>query len=185
LGGAQRLAGYRRALAEAGIPFDDALVFPGAYGAASGRERAATLLDRVTSDDGGYPLPTALFCANDDIAAGSMEVFASRGVRVPDDISVAGFDDLLTARMTTPALTTVRQPFAQLSERAVELLLTQIGDGVLFTPGTIQQSDTTDEPGSPPLGDDTSASPAHGPHTEVFGVELVVRGSVGPPRVFD
>ncbi len=181
LGAAQRIAGYRRALADAHIPLDESLVFPGAYGASSGRERASQLLVGVSATK---QLPTALFCANDDIAAGSMEVFARHGVRVPEDISVAGFDDILTARMTAPALTTVRQPFLGMGARAVDMLLTQIQDGILFTPEGLVGAEGADTVSpSSSFREEDGGAPAHGPHTEVFPVELRVRGSVAPPPV--
>jgi LacI family transcriptional regulator len=160
LAGAQcRLDGYRRALAEAGISFDDRLVIFGDFNVASGRERMATVLDTGLFD----PLPTAIFCANDAIAYGCMEVLNSRGLRVPQDISIAGFDDALTARMTVPPLTTVRQPFREMGRRAVELLLPQIESKTTPSPETLS-------PQTPDLSKD------------IFPLELVIRGSVGPPR---
>lgn len=150
-----RLAGYRRALDEAGIPADDSLILPGHFNSESGKQRMTALLERP--DPGAHSLPTAVFCASDTIACGCIEALGERGLRVPDDISIAGFDDTLTARMTIPPLTTVRQPFRRMGRRAVELLLAQI----------------CGEPGAEPGGD--------APRTEIFEAELVVRGSVGPP----
>lgn len=143
-----RLAGYRRALLEADLPTDELLVCPGYFTLGSGRYAMAALLEQSA------PKATAVFCANDAMAYGAMETLAARGLRVPEDFSVAGFDDLLLAQMTTPHLTTVRQPFRAMGHRAVELLLPQIGF--------------------------VSAPEALSP--ELFPVELVVRGSAGPPR---
>ena len=143
----QRIAGYRRALAEADIACDDRLIVPGEYSMSSGRAQMNELLEERRFE----ALPTAVFCASDAIAYGCMEVLASHGLRVPDDISVAGFDDALLARMTTPPLTTMRQPFRQMGSRAVELLLSQ-GEAALESPGT-----------------------------QLFPVEIVIRQSVGPP----
>ena len=163
--GAQcRLNGYVRALTEAGIAFDDTQVISGEFTVESGRERMATVLDSRQFD----PLPTAIFCANDAIAYGCMEVLNSRGLRVPQNISIAGFDDALTARMTVPSLTTVRQPFREMGRRAVELLLPQI------------ESKTTPSPdGLSPQALDISQPD---PSQDVFALELVIRGSVGPPH---
>jgi LacI family transcriptional regulator len=145
-----RLAGYRRALTEAGIATCDDLILPGHFTEHSGRTRAADLLSRDRS-----ALPTAIFCASDAIAAGCMEVLSGAGLRIPDDISIVGFDDVLTARMTTPPLTTVRQPFRQMGHRAVGLLLAQIR---------------------------AEASEESLPPEVLFPLELVVRASVGKPR---
>lgn len=74
----------------------------------------------------GRPLPHAIFCASDRVAIGCLEVLSECGIRVPDDVSVAGFDDSLAARTTVPQLTTVRQPLRDMGARAVEVLLQQI-----------------------------------------------------------
>jgi LacI family transcriptional regulator len=153
-----RVAGYRRALEEAGIPFDEALVLPGDYNTYAGRECMKTLLEKGGVDT----LPTAIFCASDAIAYGCMEILAKYGLRVPDDISVAGFDDTLTARMTSPPLTTVRQPFRMMGRRAVERLLSAIRE----------------EDAAEAADGDASAAV---PQVEVLPVELVVRASVAPP----
>lgn len=145
-----RLAGYRRALSEAGITPDESLVRPGWFTIDTGRQCMADLLDRPG------PPPTAVFCANDATAYGAMETLAARGLRVPEDISVAGFDDLMLAQMTTPHLTTVHQPFQEMARRAVELLLHQIQPG-----------------------EDDAPAP---PDTEFFDAELTIRASVAPPH---
>jgi LacI family transcriptional regulator len=164
LGAQQRYAGYRLAVQEAGLPFDEKLAVPGSYSVFSGRQRMAELLDRHPDE----PLPTAIFCANDAIAYGCMESLEMFGLRIPEDISVAGFDDSLIARMTRPALTSARQPFRLMGRRAVEALLE-----------LIQGSE-----GQPDCESDASSSEkvsASKPRTELFPVELIVRESVGPP----
>ncbi len=172
IGAQRRVAGYRRALEEAGIPFDPAMVVPGSFTTASGRERIRELLDRRTID----PFPTAIFCANDSIAYGCMEELAKRGIQVPQDVSVAGFDDLMTARMTNPPLTTMRQPFREMGHRAVDLLLLQIKKD---TEKANSQTEVSKEDGRP--ADAAPSTSAAEPHVELFDTELVVRKSVGPP----
>lgn len=81
----------------------------------SGLEAAGALLDRPDR-------PTAIFCANDDSAAGALAAAAQRGIRVPEQLSVAGFDDSATARLTWPRLTTIRQPLAAMTLGAVRYL---------------------------------------------------------------
>jgi LacI family transcriptional regulator len=164
LGVRRRIAGYRRAIEEAGLRFDEERVVPGNFSAWSGRQRAAQLL----AEAGDRPLPTAIFCASDAIAYGCMEVLADAGVRVPADVSVAGFDDTLTARMTRPLLTTVRQPFRDMGRCAVETLLSLIGD--------------TEEGTAHAAPDGHPEPPTEACRTQIFPAELVVRESVAPPR---
>jgi LacI family transcriptional regulator len=166
-GARARLAGYRRALEEADIPYDSSLVLPGAFWTGSGRERMNGLL----ATRGGEPLPTAAFCASDAIATGCMEALTAHGLRVPDDMSIVGFDNTLNARMTTPPLTTMRQPFREMGHRAVELLLWQLAPDV-----SSKEAEIGEQPAAPeaaPVGSTV--------HSEVFEVELILRGSAGPP----
>lgn len=122
IGPQRRLAGYKRALTEAKLPLDDTYVVECAFNTISGRTRMREWLDKHS----GKSLPHAVFCASDGIAIGCLETLAAAGLRVPHDISVAGFDDSLAARMTMPQLTTVRQPLRAMGIRAVELLLERI-----------------------------------------------------------
>jgi LacI family transcriptional regulator len=174
----ERLAGYHRALAEADLPFDPSLVVPGHYSASSGAERTRRMLAEGWFD----PLPTAIFCGNDAIASGCMEVLAANGIRCPDDISIVGFDDTMSARMTTPALTTVRQPFRRLGRRAVSSLLELIGSEILDDGDAAETFAARDAQTPTDRGADAADAPeAPWRHHEVFGVELVIRASVGAP----
>lgn len=74
------------------------------------------------------PLPTALFCCNDDMALSAMEIFRSENIRVPEDISVTGFDDVMPGSLVKPALTTVRVPIYAMAKKAVESVLEMMGD---------------------------------------------------------
>jgi LacI family transcriptional regulator len=150
LGAERRIDGYRRALAEAGIPFDRSLLLDAQYTTPAGIEALRAWLARSR----GAQLPEAIFGANDAIAMGCIEVLAEAGIRVPDDVSVAGFDDTLGARTTVPQLTTVRQPLRAMGVKAVELLLEQIGQSGV-------------------------RGAAKAPY--VFPTELVIRASVGAP----
>jgi LacI family transcriptional regulator len=111
-----RLAGYRTALIQAGLPVDDELVRGGDYGV-DGGFRAASLLLRL--DDP----PTAVFATSDDTAIGVLRAAREHGVRVPEDLSVVGFDDQPVAAWLDPALTTVRQPLDEMGDAAVALAL--------------------------------------------------------------
>lgn len=73
-------------------------------------------------------LPTALFCCNDDMALSAMEVFRNEGIRVPEDISITGFDDVMPGSLVKPALTTIRVPIYAMAKKAVESVLSMMGD---------------------------------------------------------
>ncbi|HYG05006.1 MAG TPA: LacI family DNA-binding transcriptional regulator [Stenotrophomonas sp.] len=118
---AWRLDGYRDALHRAGLPFDPSLVVEGEFSFDSGIEGARTLLDLAAP-------PTAIFAANDDTAAGVIYEAEERGLRIPRDLSVFGFDDMPMARQIWPSLTTVRQPSHEMGRIAAEQLLAHIGD---------------------------------------------------------
>jgi LacI family transcriptional regulator len=112
----ERLKGYRTALDAHGLAFDPALVVAGDYSFPSGREAARKLLDATTR-------PTAIFAGNDDMAAGALAVAHERDIGVPDQLSIAGFDDSDLAAAVWPPLTTVRQPVRELAWAAADLLL--------------------------------------------------------------
>jgi LacI family transcriptional regulator len=118
---AWRLDGYRDALLRAGLPYDPALVIEGEFSFDSGIEGARALLDLPEP-------PTAIFAANDDTAAGVIYEAEERGLRIPRDLSVFGFDDMPMARQIWPSLTTVRQPSHEMGRIAAEQLLAHIGD---------------------------------------------------------
>ncbi|WP_431246718.1 LacI family DNA-binding transcriptional regulator [Leifsonia xyli] len=115
-----RDAGYRRALSEAGIPFDPSLVAVGRYEHDTVKAVALPLLTRPDR-------PTAVFAANDISAIAVMEVAAEVGLDVPRDLSVIGFDDVPEASQYSPPLTTVRQPMQSLGAAAADLLLALMG----------------------------------------------------------
>jgi LacI family transcriptional regulator len=105
-----RLAGYRRGMAEAGLEVDDRLIVRTSFD----REGGSLAVDTLLS--GGAPF-TALLCANDLLALGALGRLAELGIRVPDDVSVAGFDDIGVAALTAPSLTTVRVHLRELGRR--------------------------------------------------------------------
>lgn len=111
-----RYAGYRQALEEAGIAVDPSLVAQGDFTTPSGYAAALELIDLPTR-------PSAVFAANDQMAYGVLTAGQARGLRLPDDLAVIGFDDTALSAHTRPALTTVRQPFQEMGLRAAELLM--------------------------------------------------------------
>ncbi len=119
----QRREGYRAALAAAGRDADPGLeVFHGGWDAASGAEILRQLLDRPQP-------PTAVMAGNDLLAAGMLREAARRGLRIPDDLAVTGYDDFAFAELLQPPLTTVRVPGYELGRRAAEALVTQVEKG--------------------------------------------------------
>lgn len=140
----ERLRGVCDALAEAGLQLDESLIATGDFSTASGEEAGHLLLGRPAP-------PTAIFALNDRMAIGVARAAAARGLSVPADLSVVGFDDIALAGMFTPPLTTVRQPGYRLGEAAADTLFELMGGGPALSP-------------------------------PVIPTELIVRGTVAPPR---
>ncbi|MEU7300037.1 LacI family DNA-binding transcriptional regulator [Streptomyces sp. NPDC007206] len=114
--GGARVAGYRSALASAGLRHRAEYVRHAGSDEAAARRCTHELLDLPEP-------PTAVFVCSDRMALGVYEALAERGLRVPDDMSVVGFDDLPQARWAVPALTTVRQPLGEMAATALRLLV--------------------------------------------------------------
>lgn len=125
--GLLREAGYRRALEDAGIAFDPELVRVGNYEQRTSREAATVLLDLPVP-------PTAIFAANDLSAIATVQVARARGLDVPRQLSVVGFDDVPEAARADPPLTTVRQPMQQLGNEAIAMLLALMSQQELRRP---------------------------------------------------
>lgn len=139
-----RLEGATARAREAGAEHD-LIAIQGNFSIESGSAAGDRLLERPDP-------PTAIFCFNDEMAMGVMDAARRHGVRIPDDLSVVGFDDIRFARITSPPLTTIAQPMREIGEGTVRLLL-DILDGDTVEPVSITL-----------------------PHA------LVVRGSTGPAR---
>lgn len=141
-----RERGYRESLTAAGIPFDASLVLTGEYRRADGYAAARELLTRPQP-------PTAIFAANDLSALGAMTAAHELGLRVPDDVSIMGFDDIPEASNATPRLTTLAQPLHEMGARALRMLV------------------------------DLLAGRQEGELHEQLSGELKVRDTTAPPRV--
>ncbi|MBR7838057.1 LacI family DNA-binding transcriptional regulator [Actinospica durhamensis] len=142
-----RVDGYRAALETAGLPYDPALVRSGDFHHEAGHEIGRQLLQ-------ARERPTAIFAGNDQQALGVYEAARELGLRIPDDLSVVGFDDLPAARWVGPPLTTVRQPLAEMAAEAARIVI-----------GMARAND-------------------RGPASNrvELATELVVRSSTAPPR---
>jgi LacI family transcriptional regulator len=143
---AERISGYTQALEEAGLAFDPALFRMGDFHPNSGYRAALDLLQQPDS-------PTAIFTCNDLMAIGVIRAAAEIGRRIPDDLSIVGFDDIELASYTIPPLTTIAQPIEKMGEIAAKTLIERI--------------------------EEVNISP---PKRQLLPVELVVRGSTGACR---
>lgn len=138
---ANRLEGYRDGLEQSGLTFSKRLVVAGDNSIGSGEAVAEKLLSRKQA-------PTAIFAANDDMAAGVIRLADRLGIDVPGQLSVAGFDDIVLARQIYPALTTIRQPLEEMAERAAAILIQgksedESARGTEIVPSTIQIREST------------------------------------------
>jgi LacI family transcriptional regulator len=146
----RREAGYRAAIEAAGITFDPDMVRVGGFKEETAEAPARELLERV-------PRPTAIFAANDLSAIQTMRTASELGLRVPDHVSVAGFDNIPDSALTAPPLTTVDQSIQALGDAAVRTLLTLI--------------------------DDPERNDPHHPIHITLPTELVVRSTTAPPAL--
>lgn len=129
----ERLTGYEDVLLENGLPVDEALIVRGDFQYKSGYEAGQKLLSLADP-------PTAVFAGNDLMAVGCISAVTQQGRRVPDDLSVVGFDDVRLASFTNPPLTTIAQPKREIGKLAVEMLLDRIHD--LHSPARFERLDT-------------------------------------------
>ena len=140
----ERLAAYKQALADHKIPFDPDLVKNGDFLQPSGFACGNELLDSPNR-------PTAIFASSDMMALGVMDAARARGLRIPEDLSLIGFDDIPVAAIAYPGLTTVRQPLDDIGRMATEILLLRI----------------IENPDKPP-------------EAVIVATELIIRGTTAP-----
>lgn len=144
-----RIAGHRRALELRGVPRDPALEQPGAFSRSFGRSRTAQLLAEELDF-------TAVFAANDIVAAGAAQALEEAGLRVPQDVSLVGYDDVPVAQEMRPRLTTVHVPLEEMGRQAVRIAVAD------------DREDDWREPTTSPV---------------LLGTHIVVRDSVAPRTV--
>lgn len=142
----QRLLGYERALKEHGIPVHEELVKTSSFHRDHAIEDATDLIE-------ARPAPTAIFAANNILAEGALIALDQEGLHVPRDVSIVAFDDVPWMRMVEPPISAVRQPVADMSRSAAELILRRLREGIQGPPSTV-----------------------------MFRTEFVARASVAPPR---
>ncbi len=132
---AERQAGFEAAMAKAGIVHPVTMRASGDYRFESGRAAAERLLDT-------HPQPTAIFASNDEMAAGALHAARERGMRVPDDLSILGFDDTAISAHIWPPLSTVRWPIVSMARAAAMKLIDPAAapDNALFLSSLIRRS---------------------------------------------
>ena len=113
---ADKLEGYRAALGKHNVPFSQELVVEGDYSQESGRRACIQLLEQGVEFQG-------IFAANDEMALGALEALQERGLEVPSDVALIGFDDISVSKIVRPALTTVFQPAVDVGKLATQLLI--------------------------------------------------------------
>jgi DNA-binding LacI/PurR family transcriptional regulator len=121
---AARITGYQQALSEVGISYDEALIFKGDFQYESGFEAANSLLSM-------HEPPTAIFAFNDLMAVGALSNALERGLVIPRDLSVVGFDDVRPALYANPPITTVRQSKYEIGVLATQMLLERMQNLIL------------------------------------------------------
>ena len=126
----ERLVGYKDALAQANIAFDESLLFPGDFTLQAGYNAGETISHLESR-------PTAVFCENDETAIGAMQAFKQANLHVPNDISVAGFDDIAFSAFVDPPLTTIAQPAEEFGRTAVTLLVDLLNGKIRKAPKVI------------------------------------------------
>jgi len=136
-----RFDGYRDGLEQSGLPFSEQLVVAGDNSFGSGEAAAMKLLKRKRR-------PSAIFAANDDMAVAVIRVAGRLGINVPGQLSVAGCDDITLAEQIHPALTTIRQPFSTMAEKATLMLVkgtteSELPEGTTVVPGKLRIREST------------------------------------------
>jgi LacI family transcriptional regulator len=146
VGARDRLEGYKAALREHCLSIDETLIVEGDFDQDSGYSGAQELLDMAEP-------PTAVFVSNDVMAQGAMDAIRERGLLIPQDMSIVGFDDIPLAAVLNPPLTTLHQPMEDMGRQATEMLLALINH------------------------------PDEEQHSIVLPTELILRESTAPPRL--
>jgi DNA-binding LacI/PurR family transcriptional regulator len=141
-----RMMGYQQALAQYAVMYDETLICYANFTSESGQAATADLLD--TLDE----LPTAIFCASDVVAAGAMQAAREHGLRIPDDISFASFDDVPFARYLTPPLTTCSRPAYEIGTVAGEMLINALKHNVIPNQSILLDSELIIRESAAPYG---------------------------------
>ncbi|MTH53451.1 LacI family DNA-binding transcriptional regulator [Bacillus mangrovi] len=138
ISGTPRIAGLKEALSEADLPFEEGLIEYGDFGYKSGYEAMKRLAER-------NPSMTAVFSASDEMALGVFSYCYEKGISVPGDLSVIGYDDTDIAMMSIPPLTAVHQPIQEMGKQAMKMVMELIGGGQaesVFMPYEITERDS-------------------------------------------
>lgn len=138
-----RIYGYQEALAEYGVDYNEDNIFRTTASIDNGRECMNEIAQKAN-------VPTAIFACNDIIALGVIQGAKENGLKVPEDISIIGFDNTILATTTVPALTTVAQPIAEMGRKVVDVIIAEINgnnmskERILFNPQLIVRGTTAE-----------------------------------------
>jgi len=172
----EREQGYMQALAEAGLSCDERLLMQGDFQPHGGRVAANSLFSLPVEQR-----PTAIFASNDQMAYGVLAAAEEHGLHIPGDIALVGFDDISPSSHIRPALTTVRQPFYEMGQRGIEVLLSLLDPPLADVGGgwiTPVPSTSDMQRGKAGEGTRHTAPPIR----VQFATSLVVRTSCGSPH---
>jgi len=138
---ANRLSGFRKGMQECGLKIQEALILQGDNSVGAGETATEKLMARKSP-------PTAIFAANDDMAVGVMRAAKRLGIVIPDELSVAGYDDIALAKQVYPTLTTITQPLAKMAEHAAKIVIEgatskEAVQRFEIIPGTLQIREST------------------------------------------
>ena len=167
----ERYEGYCLAMQEAGIAIDPTFLLQGMFEPESGRQCATRLFSRDRHD-----WPTAIFVANDQMAYGVLEVAEQQNIHIPEEITIVGFDDNTFSALVRPALTTIRQPFFEMGQKAIEILITMIDQNHSVEKGLQKRS--TRQGAERPFEDKQGSTSLR----SQIPTHLVVRASSSIPR---
>jgi len=181
-GARERYRGYCQAMAEADLPVEPALVYQGDFTGPLGRTVASKIFELPVNER-----PTAIFAANDPTAYGVMSAAEEYNVNIPNDVALVGFDDLNSSAHVRPALTTVRQPFFEMGQQGLALLLSMLDNSNLSTTLDTFNRQRLADMWMPDGGYHQAKVYAHTVHTGEplriqLSTSLIVRSSCGSPH---
>ena len=171
----ERYEGYVRALTEASIPVDEQLIAQGDFTPHGGRVAANALLTLPKEQR-----PTAIFASNDQMAYGVLAAAEEQDIQVPTDVALVGFDDISSSAHIRPALTTVRQPFYEMGQRGIQVLLSLLDTPV--PPVGVKKRWVSPSPSPLDAFSENAGNDAAQPIRVQFATHLVVRTSCGSPH---
>ena len=172
----ERLEGFRDACKEAGISEEQVEIFYGRWSAADGERVVEQIRKR------GLPLPDAFVSANDEMALGVLAALSREGISVPDEVLVVGFDYISSARLSIPALTTVKRDYGDIAYGVLGYLLEWVENGAMFCPRS-RRGEATKQASGPDQSSKNFVFRGVQPAKRSFPYELILTESCGCPAL--